>query len=432
MRRHLNTVIGSLVISCAVVFVPLAALASSGPLDLADAPWPDGTQILRFDDVEGAILLEATLTSASGQDTTGPVLLDTGAGYLAVDLGLSRILGLADGAASAAAVDLAPRPLSRLQLGTLQLDQVSPVLTVDAGVIRRVTGLPVLGLLGQAILGARVVVIDFAARTLVLVPPPRDSLAGQPVFRSILSPRSVAVPFRLVADGKAVVRVGVSAEPGGPTTELSLIVDTGATKTVLFRRALDRRLPGWRSWPALRGLGAPTLTGDAAAAIVRLPRVELVADGRVASRSGVDAAVLGGDLPDQLESSIREPVDGLLGYSFLKHFRIALDYPCGLLWLDPATGDVPDRPTEYCHPGIQLESAAGSVRVMAVADGSPASRAGIRAGDELLSVDGFRVAGNGVVEASRRLEGDPGTRVVLRLRRGSREWRKRVVRTPLL
>ncbi|MDM7992464.1 MAG: PDZ domain-containing protein [Candidatus Fermentibacter sp.] len=349
-----------------------------------------------------------------------------------MDLGLAAILGLADGAARAAAVDLAPRPLARLQLGALQLDQVSPVLTVDAGVIRRVTGQPVLGLLGQAVLSGRAIVVDYAARTLVLVPARPDSLVGQPGFRSALSPGSVAVPFRMVADGKALIRVGVVAGPGRPRTELSLIVDTGATKTVLFRSALDRHLPGWRSWPALRGLGAPTLTGDAAAELVRVPRLEVVAEGGVVGRSGVDAAVIGGDLPGRLESSVREPVDGLLGYSFLKHFRIALDYPSGLLWLDPETGDVPDRPTEYCHPGIQLESVAGSVRVMAVADGSPASQAGIRPGDELLSVDGFRVAASDVVEASRRLEGDPGTKVVLRLRRGSREWSKRVVRTPLL
>ena len=146
----------------------------------------------------------------------------------------------------------------------------------------------------------------------------------------------------------------------------------------------------------------------------------------------MDAAVIGGDLPGLLEAAVREPVDGLLGYSFLKHFRIALDYPRGVLWLDPDRGDVPDREGEYCHPGIQLESVGGSLRVMAVAVGSPAARAGIRAGDELLSVDGRQVSGDDVVEVARKLEGRPGSGVVLRFRRGSREWSRRVIRTPLL
>jgi hypothetical protein len=240
-----------------------------------------------------------------------------------------------------------------------------------------------------------------------------------------------AVPFRLVGDGKAVVRVRVGGADGTSPTELSLILDTGATKTVLFREALDRRLPGWVSWPSIRGLGAPTLTGVARARMVRVPRVDPGSGGGAVSRSGVDAAVIAGDLPDALESALGEPVDGLLGYSFLKHFRVALDYPRRLLWLDPSQGGVPDRASEYCHPGIQLEDVLGSLRVTAVADGSPAARAGIRPGDELLAVDGSPVAGSEVVEVGRRLEGDPGTRVELRLRRGSRTWSKSVRRTPL-
>jgi membrane-associated protease RseP (regulator of RpoE activity) len=146
----------------------------------------------------------------------------------------------------------------------------------------------------------------------------------------------------------------------------------------------------------------------------------------------MDAAVLDGELSDQLESAVREPVDGLLGYSFLKHFRVALDYPRRVLWLDPDHGDVPDRPGEYCQPGMQLENVRSSVRVAAVAAGSPAARAGIRAGDEVVSVDGVPALGSDVVSVGRKLEGSPGSAVILRLRRGSREWSKRVARTPLL
>ena len=230
----------------------------------------------------------------------------------------------------------------------------------------------------------------------------------------------MAVPFRLAGDGKVLVRAWVS-EPGRTARgKLTLIVDTGATKSVFFRAALDRHLPGWTAWPALRGLGAPTLTGDASAELVRVTGIELRVPGGASPVRGVDAAVLRGDLGEVLAGDVGEPVDGLLGYSFLKHYRIALDFPRGLLWLDPSRGDVVDRLEEYSHPGLQLESVGGAVRVLAVAEGSPAARAGIRAGDELVAIDGESISGLDVVMISRRLEGAPGTALLLHLRRGVR------------
>jgi hypothetical protein len=403
-----------------------------GANDLRSVRWPEGTQVLRLEDIDGAILVEATLRFAD-RDTSGPMLLDTGAGYLAVDLALARAMGLADSSAVGEPVGLAQRPLRRLELGTLQMDQVSPVLTVDAGIIRRVTGRPVLGLLGQALVRDRVLVVDYRSGDLVILPPGTVAAPGRSGLpESVLSPSAIAVPFRLAGDGKVIVVVRVTGRPGQRPTELNLIVDTGATKTTLFRQAIDRRLPAWRSWPRLRGLGAPTFSGDAAAEMVRVPRLEIGPREGGLGRSGMDAAVIDGDLPATLATVIEGPADGLLGYSFLKHFRVVLDYPRRVIWLDPRHGDVPDRPWEYSHPGIQLESVGGSVRVMSVAVGSPAARSGVRKGDELLAVDGHRVVAEDLLEVGRRLEGRPGTEVVLKLRRGRREWSVRMLRAPLL
>ena len=75
------------------------AEAAAQPESLASLPWPEGTQVLRFEDLEGAILLRATLVPKSGRDTSGVFVLDTGAGFLALDLELARLLGIADSAA---------------------------------------------------------------------------------------------------------------------------------------------------------------------------------------------------------------------------------------------------------------------------------------------------------------------------------------------
>jgi membrane-associated protease RseP (regulator of RpoE activity) len=166
--------------------------------------------------------------------------------------------------------------------------------------------------------------------------------------------------------------------------------------------------------------------------LVRVPGIELRTPRGSVARPGVDAAVLGGSLGGRLADDVGEAVDGLLGYSFLKHYRIVLDFPRGLLWLDPSRGAVGDRPEEYSHPGIQLESVGGGVRILAVAEGSPAARADIRAGDELVAVDGESTANIEVVVVARGLEGAPGTGLSLTLRRGAREWTCRLVRRRLL
>jgi len=419
---------------------------------LATFPWPEGAQVLRFEDLEGAILVPATLRSMSGRDTAGILVFDTGAGFLAVDVGLAGLLGIADSAVLAEPIALASRPLPRLQLGGLQFDQVSPVLTVDAGIVRRVTGRPVLGLLGQSLLVGWLVVLDYSEGVLVMLPSVSGDSAGPaargaaghagrgaarplppPVLAGVLSPRAAAVPFSLEGDGKVVVRARVTGGAGGGSSSwLNLIVDTGATKSVFFRSALDRALRGWTCWPAVHGLSAPTLTGDAGATVVRVPELVLDAGGRGVTRRDMDAAVIGGDLGRVLSGDVGQPVAGLLGYSFLKHFRVAMDFARGLLWLDPARGDVPDRPFEYSHVGLQLESVGDTARVAAVAVGSPAAEAGIRPGDRVLELDGESVAGTDVVALGRRLEGPPATFISLTLVRDGREWTCRLARKRLL
>src|SRR5580765_5080570 len=111
--------------------------------------WPEGTEVLRFENLEGIILVPGRLHGRAGADTSGPLALDTGAGYLALDVSLARILGIADSAADSQAVGIAERALPRLTLGSWTLDQVEPVLTVDGDVVRRVSDRPVLGLVGQ-------------------------------------------------------------------------------------------------------------------------------------------------------------------------------------------------------------------------------------------------------------------------------------------
>jgi membrane-associated protease RseP (regulator of RpoE activity) len=396
--------------------------------------------VIPVESVEGILLVPATLFGANGRDTSGVLVLDTGSGSLALDRALAGALGIADAQASGASVELLPRPLARVEIGTLQMDQVAPVLAIDGGVVRRAIDRPVLGLLGERLLERGIIVVDDAGGRLAFLPsrdeerPPLDPVvASRAALGAALSPRARAVRFRLAGDGKMLVRVAISAPRGFRGTDsLTLIVDTGATKCVLFEDGVRAVLPRIEAWPSLRGLSAPTLFGAAPARVVRLASLALGERGEREAQLDVDAIVMGGRLATTLQAVVGEPVHGLLGYSFLRHYRLAMDFPRRLLWLDPSSPGHGARPFEYSQPGIQVERADRAALVTGVVKGSPAARAGLAVGDTLVRVDGLAADSANVIELARALEGRPGTRVRLQLRRGSRDWICTLVRRQLL
>lgn len=78
-----------------------------------------------------------------------------------------------------------------------------------------------------------------------------------------------------------------------------------------------------------------------------------------------------------------------------------------------------DAAGEFGGLGIELSEEADGQAILVVAplEGTPASRAGILAGDRILAIDGESTAGMSVFRAVERSRGKPGTEVTLRLMR---------------
>ncbi len=71
----------------------------------------------------------------------------------------------------------------------------------------------------------------------------------------------------------------------------------------------------------------------------------------------------------------------------------------------------------YSGVGLEINETDDRIVVIAPIDGTPAQRAGIEAGDEIIEIDGFTVSADGLNKTIDRLRGPAGTPVALTVRR---------------
>src|SRR5690606_20960461 len=72
---------------------------------------------------------------------------------------------------------------------------------------------------------------------------------------------------------------------------------------------------------------------------------------------------------------------------------------------------------EYGGVGLRLTEEEGWIKVLAPQEGTPAFRAGIRAGDVITHLDGASLHEIGLSEAIRRMRGPSGSKVAMTIRR---------------
>ncbi len=125
-----------------------------------------------------------------------------------------------------------------------------------------------------------------------------------------------------------------------------------------------------------------------------------------------------GDVLKTIESQYVSEVDQTkLIQSAIDGMLTSLDPHSG--YLDPESfDDMRDQTRgEYGGLGIEVTSEDGVVRVISPMDGTPASRAGIKAGDYITAVNGESVLGLTVTEAVKQMRGKPGETVALTIAR---------------
>jgi hypothetical protein len=439
MARRAFRRAGIIVIACSVAISAHLChpqLLSSQSLTQFSAPPPSGATRIPFENLEGLVLFTATMTGKAA-DTTGLLIFDSGAGYLALDQPVAYRLGLVGEPGPAPGVALAERPLARLGLGALEIDYVTPLLTIDGRIVRRVTDRPVLGLLGQRPLTGRAVIVDYRDALMTVIPVPQQRERSVAASRRSLAPhlssQAVPVPFTLVGDGKILVKARVAnPHADSMSSPLTWIVDTGATRCVLFEESIRTELERHRSWRAMEGLRAPTLFGDEEGRIASVPLIAIEIPGGTIREENVETVMIGGPLAGALSSVVGQKIHGLIGYTLLSRYRLGIDYVNETLWLDPMPEGWEGRPHRDSQIGIQIERRSGALVIAGVVRGSPAAESGMRIGDEIVALAGTPSRALDIALSMRRLEGPPGSSVTLTTRRDGQLQTHKLLRRRLL
>jgi hypothetical protein len=115
-----------------------------------------------------------------------------------------------------------------------------------------------------------------------------------------------------------------------------------------------------------------------------------------------------------------EEFAGNIGNRILERYRVTFDYEHRQVYLEPGKRYA-DR-DHLTRAGVLLTRRAGSVGVESVLANSPAEHAGLRAGDQVLAVDGRDIGQWDLPQISDLLdEGEPGRKVPVRVLRGGQE-----------
>lgn len=253
---------------------------------------------------------------------------------------------------------------------------------------------------------------------------------------------------------KAEVLVHLKDEHGGPVsdgviTARSLETGTVRRQLVLAPDGVARmNLPIGRwelSLEAGRGRSAPTqldVTAKGAEAVLTL-EASVVITGQVIEKasglpiSGARVEAVSGDFgkamrvsvltdargefqlpPVPRTSGVHAEREGFVG-QWLKA-ETPLKFTLGPV--NPQQPQQPQQPPQFEGVGMTLDARTGAVRVMVVSEGSPAERAGVLTGDQILAVDGVAVAGQPIDAVVGRIRGPAGTPVVIQFQRGGQSF----------
>lgn len=363
------------------VCLPLLSLACASSIPVVTPTVGGGTRApveVAFSNSYNLVLVPARIP---GIDRELTMMVDTGAPMVLskqlaeeLRLGTKTSNHLLDSAG--AMLDASPIEIPALEVGELHLERLDAFAAVlDFGVCLQVDG--VLGTGWPARSG-------FFDQTAVEIDYPRSRIRLAPSGDD-LTPGGAVVPVR--RGDPQTPGPQLYAQIGLEGHDVWALLDTGNAGPVYVPEALFSAI-GHRVDEAgvarSRGAVSSGATGKALVGTEYAVRLRSLRLGDVEHR-GVAIAVEHADDPAQAGATRH----AMLGNEFMHDFRVVIDVPAGVARFVLEPGRDPNTPRLSYGVGIRV--AGGAVRVTAIADGGPATAAGLDLDDEVVAVDGKRV-----------------------------------------
>ena len=309
-------------------------------------------------------------------------------------LGLSAEGHMQGNGAGSGHMDVQLTKVSSLQLGDATVkDQVFAQIPLDS--MGNIEGVAMPGMVGFETFRRFVTRIDYGAHTITLIKPdafdPKDAGTAVPIS---FNGNTIEVP---------------ATYDGVPGT---FTIDTGNRGSLILNSpfvAAHAQFAKYSTAPEATtgwGIGGPTKSH-----VIR--GHNLVIGGLTVAAPVVllSTATKGADA-DATQS-------GNIGGGVLKRFVVTLDYGNNKMYLKPVTQSVSDLDS-FDRSGMWINQSATGYSVVDVTKGTPADRAGLKAGDEIVSVDGKPAASVPLYETRAHLRNDaPGTVVKFTVKRGA-------------
>ena len=325
--------------------------------------------VIPFDPYGGAIYVPGVINGDSAW-----LMLDTGLSRTGLDRDWAATIHAVPVATAGQVAETASAVVATIRLGDLELPDHQVALYPLRG-LSEASGRLQQGLLGHDVLQRFTIEIDYPQRRVRLFDPARYHYAGP----------GAAIPFTPDAD-RPLLRAYVKIR-GRPPIPARLLLDTGASGLCMILTAPFVEQHGLAGLsPAIEAPIGTGLAGELHGTIARVQELRL-GDVKVPSPT----TGLGGERRGFLA---RTDIDGVIGNAAFEGSRLIVDYARRRVIIE--AGAAPRSRCDYDMSGLRLVARGpGLSRLVVdyVVPGSPSADAGIRAGDEVLLIDGRAVAG---------------------------------------
>jgi predicted aspartyl protease len=236
-------------------------------------------------------------------------ILDTGAGTSLLSTELAkqlelRVIGSKEGQSAGGKVAVSLARVDSLIIGETRLDDVD-VGIVDLSHIGRTVGAKIDGDLGYNFLKHFRVTIDYRDSELRLDDPKR--------VESFTRNARTEIAIRLANPAKPLILVNVYADGRGP---FQFAIDTGTSTSAITPELADQ----------LGVQTSPVGTGTTGVAPVDFQAGSLQSFQLGGARID-NMAVVVADFFTMLNAAIGAKLDGIVGYNFLRNYKVVIDYP---------------------------------------------------------------------------------------------------------